>query len=341
MTLDALGLWSVAASLDEQIRRAVRSAQSTPLRGLDDRRYANIVVAGMGGSGIGGAVTAMLNERAGRLPLVTLHDHDLPAWVGADSLVIAVSFSGNTAETLDAVSTAHERGAGVAVATAGGKLAALAAKWGAPCVPLAAAIPMPRAAIAEVSAAAAILLERVGLLDNAAAQFLAAADHLHTRLPVLAAERGPAAKVARRIGRTIPLVYGAGRLGAAAAYRFKCQVNENAKAPAFAHTAPELNHNELAGWGQHGDVTRQIITAVHLRHSFEPPRVSASFEVVREVQHEVVADVVEVRAEGDAPLVQLFDLVAFGDYVSLFMAAHESLDPGPVPTLDDLKHRLG
>lgn len=341
MNPDSLGLWELAASLDRQIRRAADAAHTAPLLGIDTRSFSNVVVAGMGGSGIGGAVAAMLNDRGGRVPLAVVRDHELPAWADEHTLVIGVSFSGNSAETLDVVRAAHQRGAGVAVATAGGRLAELADGWGAPCVLLDASIPMPRAAVAEVSIPVAVLLERLGLLNDVSAQVAAAADHLSNRLPSLGAEQGPAAKVARRIGRTLPLIYGAGGLGAVAAYRFKCQVNENVKAPAFMHVSPELNHNEIAGWGQHGDVTRQILTAVHLRHAFEPPRVEASFDFVREVQEEVVADVVEVKAEGDSPLTQLFDLVAFGDFVSLFMAAREGLDPGPVPALDELKRRLG
>ena len=126
-----------------------------------------------------------------------------------------------------------------------------------------------------------------------------------------------------------------------AAYRWKCQLNENAKEPAFYNVVPELNHNELAGWGQHGDMTRQVLTAVHLRHDFEPPRVARSFDFISETQQEVVASVHEVRAEGVGRLAQLFDLIAFGDFVSLFVAAQEGLDPGPIPVLDELKQRLG
>ena len=79
-----------------------------------------------------------------------------------------------------------------------------------------------------------------------------------------------------QIGRTIPLIYGGGAIGAVAAYRWKCDVNENAKAPAFWHTYPELDHNEICSWGQHGDVTRQLITLVELRHGFEHPRLRAA-----------------------------------------------------------------
>src|SRR5690606_2311649 len=141
-------------------------------------------------------------------------------------------------------------------------------------------------------------------------------------------------------GRTVPLVVGAGPVGAVAAQRWKTQVNENAKAPAFTAAIPEMCHNEICGWGQHGDVTRQLFTLVELRHDEEHPQESRRFDLVRELMAEVVHDVIEVRAVGDGPLAQLFDLVMIGDAVSLHLAAQTGVDPGPVPVLDDLKRAL-
>ncbi len=146
--------------------------------------------------------------------------------------------------------------------------------------------------------------------------------------------------LARRIGRTIPLVHGAEALGAAAAFRWKAQINENAKTPAFFAVYPELCHNEVAGWGQHGDITRQVITLVNLRHDAEHPQVARRFELVADVLREVMADILEVRAAGEGDLAQLFDLALIGDFVSLHLAAREEIDPGPIPVLDDIKRRL-
>jgi glucose/mannose-6-phosphate isomerase len=137
------------------------------------------------------------------------------------------------------------------------------------------------------------------------------------------------------------LIYGGGALGATAALRWKSQINENAKSPAFWNAQPELCHNEIVGWGQHGDLTRQAVTVVALRHDDEHPQVIRRFEFVEEVLDEVVAGVIEVRAEGDGQLAQLFDLVLIGDFTSLHMAFQEGIDPGPVPLLGELKARLG
>jgi glucose/mannose-6-phosphate isomerase len=146
--------------------------------------------------------------------------------------------------------------------------------------------------------------------------------------------------VARRIGATIPLIQGGGAVGAAAAQRWRTQVNENAKAPAFSSAQPELCHNEVCGWGQHKELTRSGITVVNLRHEGEHPQIGVRFDLVASVLRDEVAGLVEVTAEGDGDLAQLFDLILFGDYVSLWMAVNAGIDPGPVEVLVDLKRRL-
>jgi glucose/mannose-6-phosphate isomerase len=136
------------------------------------------------------------------------------------------------------------------------------------------------------------------------------------------------------------MVYGGGDVGATAALRWRNQVNENAKAPAFFGTYPELCHNEICGWGQHGDVTRQVFSLVQLRHDHEHPQVGRRVQLVQEVLDEVVSAVHEVHAEGEGALAQLFDLMIFGDFVSLHMAFEAGIDPGPIPVLDEIKRRL-
>ncbi|MGI8532225.1 MAG: SIS domain-containing protein, partial [Geodermatophilaceae bacterium] len=111
-------------------------------------------------------------------------------------------------------------------------------------------------------------------------------------------------------------------------------------APAFWASVPEMTHNEICGWGQHGDVTRQVMTVVRFRHAFEHPQVSRRFELTYDIIDEVVHAVLDIEAEGDGALAQLFDLVLQGDFVSLHMAAEAGVDPGPIPALVDLKAAL-
>ena len=343
--LDSLGLFELAASLPRQATEARQLARDLDVRSIDPAfggpAIRNVLALGMGGSGIGGDILAAIAQPVSSIPIVVVKDHQIPAFVSHESLVFATSFSGQTAETLDALDAARSAGARVVVLSSGGAMVERAREWGVPCVALDRSIAMPRAAIAAVSIPPLVVLGRLGFLPDIDTDLDAAVAQLRRRVAQMDDARSPARALARRLGRTIPLIYGAGPLGAAAAYRWKCQLNENANEPAFCNVVPELNHNELAGWGQHGDMTRQVLTAVHLRHDFEPPRVARSFDFISETQQEVVASVHEVRAGGGGRLAQLFDLIAIGDFVSLFVAAQEGLDPGPIPVLDELKHRMG
>src|SRR5207244_6050475 len=203
---------------------------------------------------------------------------------------------------------------------------------------------LPRAARGGLLAPVMVLLSRAGLYPEGHAELVKAQEQLARRRdecrPQVEGPKNPARELARRIGRTIPLVYGGGAIGATAAQRWKTQCNENAKVPAFYNAHPELCHNEVCGWGQAGDLTRQTITAVGLRHDFEHPQVVRRFELVWKMLDEVVAGIEEVHAEGEGQLAQLLDLVLVGDFVSLHLALQEGVDPGPVPALTDLKTAL-
>jgi glucose/mannose-6-phosphate isomerase len=184
-----------------------------------------------------------------------------------------------------------------------------------------------------VSLLAALSAE--GLLQDPAAEVGAAAEFLALRREVFAAEKGTAAELARLIGRTIPLVYGSSGVAAVAARWWKSCVNLNAKSPAFAAQLPALAYDELAGWGQGGDITRQTMTMVFLRHHGEPSAHPSLFESVRAATEEVMADVLEVWADSRHDLGRLFELALLGELVSLELAAREGVDPGPAPVVEE------
>jgi len=338
--VDTLGMWEVTFGLGDQLAAAAATVAGgiggLPGPGAID----HLVVLGMGGSGIAGDVLAAVAGPSSTVPISVIKDSVLPGYVGPRSLVVALSFSGQTSETLAGATAALERGAPVVSVSAGGALAALVEGAGGVTLGLNGAIPMPRAALGALVAPVVAVAEEVGVLPGARAQLAAAVDQLHRRAELLARPGSAAAALARTIGRTWPLVYGAGALGGVAAVRWKNQVNENAKAPAFCHILPEVCHNELCGWGQHGDVTRQVLTLVELRHGFETPDVGRRFSLMDDQMLEVVADICTVEAEGDGPLAQLFDLVLFGDVTSLHLAADAGVDPGPIPALDAMKAGL-
>lgn len=336
---DTQGMLEATASLPDQVFDA--AVQARGLSGLPDReRIEHVVVLGMGGSGVAGDVLAAAAGPFLPVPVIVSKGYELPAFVGESSLVFAVSFSGNTEETVEAASAAAVEGARMVVITAGGELGRLAESWGVPVVGIPDDIPQPRAALGAMAVPAMIVLEEIGLFPGAQQWIDFAVEQLQERRDALLSEASIAKELARKIGRTIPLIHGGGDVGAVAAARWKTQINENANAPAFWNTYPELCHNEVQGWGQHGDVTRQVLTLVNLRHEFEHPQVARRFDVVRPLLDEVVARTEDVWAEGEGQLAQLLDLVLVGDFVSLELAAQEGIDPGPIDTLDRVKHEV-
>jgi glucose/mannose-6-phosphate isomerase len=337
--LDSLGMFDATAALPEQIEAAVVAAAAT--EGLPSHdSIENVVVLGMGGSGIAGDVCAAIAGPFMPVPVTVHKGFAPPQFVDEHTLVFAVSCSGNTEETLEAASMAAMAGSRVVAVSSGGELAALAGEWDAPHIAVPTSIPQPRAAIGALSIPLLVVLESVGLFPGAEQWISAAVAQLKIRRDQLVRDGNDAAALARRLGRQMPLIYGGGDLGAVAALRWKAQFNENAKVAAFWNTIPELTHNEVCGWGQNGDVTRQIFRLINLRHDYEHPQIARRFALISEVVDEVVADIEEVRAEGEGALAQMFDLVLFGDFVSLHRAVQEGIDPGPVPVLTEIKTRL-
>jgi glucose/mannose-6-phosphate isomerase len=344
VTTDTLDFLDAVAGLPEQLAHAHEVAGAVHAdafpRGDTIR---NIVVLGMGGSGISGDVVAAAFNDELPVPLTVLKQIRTPAFVGPETLAIAVSYSGDTEETVSMASSAVERGAQLVAISCGGRLAEVARDAGAlhlPCPPGF----MPRAAIGALVAPLLVTLFRAGLAPGAHANLVTAQAQLARRrdrcVPSMTGAANPARELARRLDRTIPLVYGGGALGGVAAYRWKCDVNENAKAPAFWHQYPELDHNEICGWGQHGDVTRQMLSLVELRHGFEHKRLKLRFDVTREIIEECVHQVLSVEAEGEGRLAQLLDLMYVGDWTSCYLALQSDVDPGPIDAIFELKSRL-
>ena len=340
LPLDSLGMWRATAGLPEQIDEAIDRAAQVDLGDVGRRPFDSIVVCGMGGSGIAGDVAAALAWPRARLPVHVVKGYGLPRYAGESTLVFAVSCSGDTEETLAAAEDARARNASVVAVSGKGALASLAADAGWPTVAVPDGFPQPRAAFGALSVPPLVILERLGLLDGMERLLRDAARTLADSRDGLVRSGSIAQDLATRIGRTTPLVHGTPGPTGVAALRWKTQVNENAKAPAFCSLQPELCHNEVAGWGQHGDVTRQTLTAVVLRFRGEHPRVARRIELAEQLMTEVVANVLDVRTDAVSDVAALFDLSMLGDFVSLHLAAAEGVDPGPVPVLGELKRRL-
>jgi glucose/mannose-6-phosphate isomerase len=255
VTTDSLGFLDAVAGLPEQLAHAHEVAGELHADAFPrGETIRNIVMLGMGGSGIAGDVIAAAFNDEIPVPITVLKQIRTPEFVSSDTLAIAVSYSGDTEETVSMASSALERGAQLVTVSRGGALGALARDAGALHLPCPEGF-LPRAAIGALVAPIVVTLFRAGLAPGGHANLVTAQAQLARRrdrcVDTVAGAANPAREIARQLGRTIPIVYGGGALGGVAAYRWKCDVNENAKAPAFWNQYPELDHNEICGWGQH------------------------------------------------------------------------------------------
>ena len=319
-----------------QARVALRAAQAAPLVGPLPEV---VVVAGMGGSGIAGDVLAALAFAESAVPVLTAKGDRLPAFVGPGTLLIAVSYSGNTAETLSAVSQGLAAGARLVAVTSGGTLAEVARARGAPVVAIEGGR-MPRAALWSLVVPVCSAAEAVGVLPPLTDQVAAAADALDEEAaalgPSVAVGENPAKQAALRLLDRLPVVWGSGQLGAVAATRFRTQCNENAKVSVVSGPLPEANHNDVMGLegGLGPDRELVLLRDQPGEHEHDGRRIQAVLDALK------AADPVQ-RASGTGPaLARLARLTAFADFTSTYLGIARGVDPTPIRTLDEVKAAL-
>ena len=304
----------------------------------------SVLVLGMGGSGVSGdVVQAVLEERL-PVPLRVIKSYGpLPEWVGRNTLVFAVSYSGSTEETVAALQEAHSRGCRAVTISSGGPLAEQARGYGFAHV----AIPpgqQPRASLGYLTMPIFAVLTAVGLapdlredVDEAIEVLSDLASRCHRKRSRV---ENPAKDLAGKLAGKVPIVYGGHLLGATAAYRFKCDLNEYGKTPAFSHAFPELNHNEIVGWNKLAEVTRDRFVLVLLRDPGDHERVKLRFEITKELIKGNFSDVIEVRAEGSTALARLLSLVLVTQLAAIYVGLANGVDPGPVAVIQGLKSQL-
>ncbi|MFI5028450.1 MAG: bifunctional phosphoglucose/phosphomannose isomerase [Solirubrobacterales bacterium] len=301
---------------------------------MDARPSAGLLVCGMGGSAIGGDLAAaVLSERLTG-PLLTVRGYSLPSWASAEWTVLCSSYSGETEETLSCFDRAGEIGARrIAVAT-GGSLVDRAREGSVPVVGLP-GILQPRAAVAYMFVAAAEAAALAGIAPRVGGEIEAAAGFLRERTGEL---RERAAEVSGPLQGRLPLVCGA-ELTAPVARRWKTQINENAKLPAFYSELPEADHNEICGWVETADGGGAMV-AVLLEDPQLGPRLRLRFDLTADAIAAAGTEVVRVQAEGESRSERLLWTVMLGDLISLELASARGVDPLSVKAIETLKSAL-
>lgn len=336
--MDTQGMWAATLGLAEQLE----AAQGTVSQLCDlpsAELVEHVVVLGMGGSGIAGDVAIATAAPYMPVPVVVVKGYELPSFVGPRSLVVALSFSGNTEETLEVFAGALDHGARAVAVSTGGELARLAEERGVCHVAIDPTIPQPRAALGALSVSLLGVLERIGFFPGASAWIGHAIERLKERREELAAS-DLAGEVAAAIRDTIPIVMGSGALGQVAALRWKNQINENAKALAVASVLPEAGHNELTAFEAYPGLLAERVSLVFLRHDGEHPQIARRVAFMEQTIAPRVRASVAVRGSGVGELATFFDLAFVGDVVSLRLAELLEVDPGPIPMLAALKDYL-
>jgi glucose/mannose-6-phosphate isomerase len=333
--------------LPEQCQAAKKIALSSDLGALTGRKYSSVVIAGMGGSAIGGDLLRATFESELPCPVTVVRDYQLPGYIGPDTLVIAASNSGNTEETLSTYAQARRAKSPILAVTTGGKLDDLAEADGVPLVKLPVTGLQPRAAVGYALVPLVVAAVRLGLLPETVLQDIdEAAGVLLTVRKELGPDEPPATNQAKMLANAwvgkIPFVYGSHAERGVVAYRWKTQINENAKALAVANVFPEVNHNETVGWsGTHGQRgVEKDLTVVILRDRTEPSHIVRRVELTKELLADRDVRIDEVWSHGSSALARMMSLVYAGDFASCYLALAYGEDPTPVKAIDWLKQQL-
>ena len=334
---DPTGQFAEVLNLPEHLRDALWRVESAAI--APQEAPGGLVVAGMGGSGIGASLAvAALGDRALR-PMFVTRGYGLPPWTTPDTAVLCASYSGETEETLAAFEAAGALGARRIVCSTGGTLAADARAEGVPVIPMPGGF-QPRAAVGYGLVVALEVAALSGVADSLHTEIDVAAAHaeaLVARWGPESPEDSTAKALARALQGTVPVIAGAG-LTAPIAYRWKTQFNENAKSPAFASELPELDHNEIVGWKRSPGLGR--LSAVFLDDSDLHPRVRRRIELTRMLIGDAAAASELVQTEGETRTERLVSLVLLGDLVTLYLAVLDGLDPAEIDVLTELKAQL-
>ncbi|MBL7054641.1 bifunctional phosphoglucose/phosphomannose isomerase [Candidatus Woesearchaeota archaeon] len=308
----------------EDFPRQCREALELPRGETISRGFTNIIVTGMGGSAIGGDLLKSYMHNS-KIPVFVNRDYKMPNFVDESSLVFAVSYSGNTEETVSAAQDAVERKAKVIGITSGGKLVDICEKI--------IKVPsgyQPRAALGY------LFFPMLGILHNSGAINVKNSE-LNEMLNILKKKeefKKNAEELAKKLREKIAVIYSS-ELLMPAAYRFKTQINENAKMPAFFNVFSEMNHNEINAFK---GMDRKF-TAILIKDAQDNERIQKRMDICREIMEERI-DVEEISGQGEYLLSRLFSAIYLGDFVSYYLAILNRTDPSPVEVIERLKKQL-
>jgi glucose/mannose-6-phosphate isomerase len=336
---DPSGMLEAFASTSGQLARSYEAARASgiPFAGA----VRSVAVCAMGGSAAAGdLVTAAYADRLDG-PMVVLRGYRVPGGYGEDDLVLCVSYSGDTEETVAAHGAARQRGARPVAVCGGGELLERAAEADTPAVRILAEAPVPRGGLGALVGGILGAIVAAGVLSDVDRDVEDALSTLEETARELAPsepeDRNEAKDIAAWVGDRIPLVWGSEGLTGAAAWRWKTAFNENAEIPSFASTLPELDHHEVVGWA---DGRGAGFCLMVLRDEGEHPTVQARLDATLEEIVGAGLEWREVRSRGRTPIARGMALALVGDLASTYLALLRGVDPAAMDSLTRIKERL-
>ena len=326
----------------QQYQRACSLAQKFTLPKAFGR-VKNIVTSGMGGSAIGGDLLRSLFGDVCPVPIVVNRNYSIPGFVDEDTLFIATSFSGNTEETLSAFKAAVEKRAKVVSISGGGELEACSKEFGVPHFSILERGIQPRCAFGHLFVPMMIFLSKLGFIPDSVGELQDAVELLSNAAvklsPDTPARDNQAKLMAQAAYGKLPVIYASQNYLDVVAMRWKGQFNENSKMMAFHNVIPEMNHNEIVGWGIPGDVTRRCIV-IMLSNDADSQKIRKRMNITGALIAEEGTQVITVQSRGHSPLARSLYLIYIGDFASYYLAILNGVDPTPIDRISLLKSKL-
>ena len=321
----------LVAAFTQHVREAMEIGSKAQLS-KSAHPIRNVLVTGLGGSGIGGTIVAQVTDKAMNVPLLVNKDYFLPSFVDQHTLVIVSSYSGNTEETLQALDAALAKGAKITCVTSGGKIGAIAKEKGLDLVTIPGGMP-PRACFGYSFTQIPYILQYHGLINDSFRQDLSDCVALLDREEE--AVKKEAYAIAQALVGKLPIIYCEARYEGVAV-RFRQQINENSKMLCWHHVLPEMNHNELVGWTE----PHPEAVVLMFRCEDEYYRTQKRMEISRDVVKKHGAGYIEMAAKGTSQLQRSMYLLHLGDWVSWYIAEIKDIDATEVRVIDFLKNEL-
>ncbi len=301
----------------------------------------NVIVAGMGGSGIGGELLKDYTRDKATVPMEVSKDYQLPAYANKKTLVLLVSYSGDTEETLSAFLDALNRKCMMYCISSGGNLLKFAEKLNVPYLQVPKGMP-PRAALPHLFVPLLKCIEKTGMTPNVSEELSETTKLLEKvsseNAPEKPAENNFTKTLAIYLKGTAPVVYGFG-VYRGVAMRWKQQFNENSKIPAKWEVFSELNHNEIVGWENPKQLAKDY-SVVFIRDKTEPLGIRSRIETTQTLMPPTLLKMFEVWTQGKSTLAKMLSTVLVGDFVSVYLALLHKVDPTPVNSINLLKEKI-